>query len=76
MTDRGYGMGCACADYDGDGHVDIYVTNVSKNILYRNKGDHTFEDVTDLAGVGDTGWANARRNQFRETPDAEVYGPR
>src|SRR6267143_633424 len=27
-----YGMGCACADYDNDGHVDIYVTNLGRNI--------------------------------------------
>ena len=48
----GYGMGCTAADYDGDGHVDLYVTNYGPNVLYRNRGDGTFEDVTAKAGVG------------------------
>ncbi len=51
VGDRGYGMGCTAADYDGDGHVDLYVTNYGPNVLYRNRGDGTFEDVTAKAGV-------------------------
>jgi hypothetical protein len=50
---KGYGMGCAFADYDNDGFVDIYVTNVGPNVLYHNNGDGTFTDVTARAGVGD-----------------------
>lgn len=52
-----YGMGCAVADYDGDGHPDLYVTNYGTNILYRNRGDGTFEDVTSRAGVAGGGWS-------------------
>ncbi len=33
VGDTGYGMGCACGDYDNDGDVDLYVTNVGANIL-------------------------------------------
>jgi hypothetical protein len=59
----GYGIAAVAADYDNDGYVDLYVVNVnrvrdavlSKNILYHNRGNGTFEDVTDKAGVGDTG---------------------
>jgi hypothetical protein len=48
-----HGCGVAVADFDGDGHDDIYFCNqLGKNALYRNKGDGTFEDVTDKAGVG------------------------
>jgi hypothetical protein len=48
-----HGCGLAVADYDGDGHDDIYFCNqLGKNALYRNKGDGTFEDVTEKAGVG------------------------
>jgi len=54
-----YGMGCACADYDGDGLVDIYVTNLGTNILYRNSGDGTFKDVTREAGVGNVSWGTS-----------------
>ena len=36
--DRGYAMGVATADYDGDGDTDLYVTNVGPNVLLRNDG--------------------------------------
>ena len=54
-----YGQGVACADYDNDGNVDLYVTNFGANVLYRNNGDGTFTDVTDTAGVGDPGWSSS-----------------
>jgi enediyne biosynthesis protein E4 len=47
-----HGCGVAIGDYDGDGLDDIYFVNqLGKNALYRNKGDGTFEDVTEQAGV-------------------------
>ncbi|HTE91576.1 MAG TPA: CRTAC1 family protein [Terriglobales bacterium] len=54
-----YGMGCACGDYNGDGWVDIYVTNVGTNVLYRNNGNGTFTDVTREAGVGGGPWGTS-----------------
>lgn len=45
-----YGMGVATADYDGDGHVDLFLTAVGENRLFRNV-DGVFEDVTATAGV-------------------------
>jgi hypothetical protein len=60
------GSGAAFFDYDGDGFLDLYVVNgrprepglgdPPRNHLYRNRGDGTFEDRTDEAGVGDDGW--------------------
>jgi hypothetical protein len=48
-----HGCGVAVGDYDGDGYDDIYFVNqLGPNALYRNKGDGTFEDVTQKAGVG------------------------
>jgi hypothetical protein len=42
----GKGLGIALADYDRDGHIDLFVANDSMvEFLYRNKGDGTFEDV-------------------------------
>ena len=52
-----FGMGVAAGDYDGDGNVDLYVTNYGPNILYRNNGDGTFTDVTQKAGVLATNWS-------------------
>ncbi len=54
-----YGQGAACADYNNDGNVDLYVTNFGANVLYRNNGDGTFTDVTMSAGVGDPGWSSS-----------------
>jgi enediyne biosynthesis protein E4 len=43
-------------DYNNDGLLDIYVVNLSgPNALLRNNGDGTFSNVTDAAGVGNTG---------------------
>jgi hypothetical protein len=52
-----FGMGVAAADFDGDGYVDLYVTNYGSNILYHNNGNGTFTDVTDKAGVAAPGWS-------------------
>lgn len=53
----GFGQGVACADYNNDGWVDIYITNVGPNVLLQNQGDGTFIDVTSEAGVGWEGWS-------------------
>ena len=52
------GAGVAAGDVNGDGLPDLYFTsNLGPNRLYLNKGNYTFEDVTDRAGVrGIPGW--------------------
>jgi hypothetical protein len=54
-----YGMGLACADYDNDGNVDLYITNEGANTLLRNVGGGRFTDVTATAGVGHPGWGSS-----------------
>ena len=44
--DKGFGVGAVAADYDRDGDIDLYVCNWGPNVLLRNRGDGTFEDVT------------------------------
>jgi hypothetical protein len=86
LLNGGAGMGATCGDFDLDGHIDMYVTNMHLpagmriaenpqfmsahpelraayvrhargNTLLRNKGDGTFEDVTERAGVARGRWA-------------------
>lgn len=47
----GYAMGCAVADYDNDGHEDVFITNYGPHRLLRNNGDGTFTDMTAPAGL-------------------------
>jgi hypothetical protein len=54
-----YGLGCAIGDYDNDGNVDIYITSVGPNHLFRNLGNGKFADVTGKAGVGDPGFSTS-----------------
>ncbi|RXH54323.1 ASPIC/UnbV domain protein [Granulicella sibirica] len=60
--------GVALIDYDGDGWLDIYLTNApnvamalagkkARGALYRNNHDGTFTDVTEKAGVATPCWA-------------------
>jgi enediyne biosynthesis protein E4 len=52
-----YGMGVAAADYDNDGRVDIYVTALGRNRLFRNLGGLKFVDVTEAAKVPAPGFS-------------------
>jgi len=51
----GYNMGVAVADYNNDGHEDLFVVGVHGNQLYRNNGNGTFTDVTREAGLAGPG---------------------
>ncbi len=55
----GYGMGVAIGDFDDDGFPDLYVTQLGSNILFRNRGNGTFEDITARAGVDDSRWSTS-----------------
>ncbi|MFO0956232.1 MAG: CRTAC1 family protein [Isosphaeraceae bacterium] len=63
------GTGGAFLDFDNDGFLDVFLVNAwaldeepsrvrekGRNALYRNRGDGTYEDVTDRAGVADESW--------------------
>jgi hypothetical protein len=48
--------GVVAADYDSDGYVDFYVSNLAgPNFLYHNNHDNTFTDVAQEAGVRGNG---------------------
>ena len=52
-----WGNGACVGDFDGDGRLDLYVTNWGPNALFHNRGDGTFEDVAASAGVAAGGWS-------------------
>lgn len=53
----GYGMGVATGDVDGDGNIDLYVTNLGPNRLLKNLGDGTFQDISSSSGTDDDHWS-------------------
>ncbi len=87
LDDEGVGVGNTWGDYDGDGWLDLYVSNrtgtfrpdftpsTEPNRLYRNKGDGTFEEVAVALGV-DQGAAPTLTAAFVDYDldgDADLY---
>ncbi len=51
LAGSGYDMGVAVADYDNDGHPDLFVAGLHHSALYHNNGNGAFTDVTLKAGL-------------------------
>jgi hypothetical protein len=56
---RGWGMGVAVGDVDGNGFDDIYVAAFGPDALLLNDGHKRFTDGTAAAGLGDPRWGAA-----------------
>jgi hypothetical protein len=56
---REYGMGACAGDYDNDGLMDLYVTNVGPNALYRNAGRGRFTQMPDAGGADTAMWSTS-----------------
>ena len=70
----GFGVAASAADYDDDGHVDLYVLNYGPNILYHNNGDGTFTDVSKKSGLADPRWSvSAVWFDYDNDGDLDVY---
>src|SRR5262249_15101455 len=73
----------AWGDFDNDGLLDLYVageyhdqnaTALNLGRLYRNRGDGTFEDVAEKAGVGNAGWAKGVAwGDYDDDGDLDLY---
>ncbi len=52
LIHSGWGQGVCAGDIDNDGNVDLFITGWGQNVLYRNRGNGTFQDETEARGLG------------------------
>ena len=74
VADAGWGSGVTAGDVDGDGAVDLFVTNFGANILYRNRTPDGFVDATGDGGVaGDDYSTSAAFFDYDGDGDLDLY---
>ena len=74
-TPETMGSGLAFFDYDGDGWLDLYFVNSEgPGALYRNQGDGSFEETTERAGVGPSGFGmGCAAGDYDNDGDLDLY---
>ena len=72
---RGCGQAAAWGDYDGDGYLDLCVTNYGHNLLYHNEANGQFSDVAPAAGLGGTSgfWSGVSWGDYDRDGDLDLY---
>ncbi len=57
QMEYGKGGSVAAADFDDDGDIDLFLPNAAgvKDQLYRNRGDGSFEEIAETAGLAHAG---------------------
>ena len=69
------GLGVAAADFDADGHLDVYVANDgTRNFFYRNRGDGTFAETGLVAGAAYNGDGQAEAGMGIAVGDGDADG--
>jgi len=68
-----YGMGVTAADYDADGHTDMFLTTLGPNLLLRGTGGLRFVDETHRAGVGGSTWTDDHNRSLPEWSTAALW---
>ncbi len=75
MDDTGKALGIVCVDFDDDGRVDVFVAqDTQPNLLWRNRGDGTFEEVGMIAGVAFDEAGRARGAMGVDAADYDASG--
>jgi enediyne biosynthesis protein E4 len=54
-----YGLGVSAADYDGDGHEDLYITAMEGDRLFHNEGGGRFTDATKASGIANAAFGTS-----------------
>lgn len=57
LINQGWGMGVAVADFDNDGHLDVFITNFGSDALFHNNGNGTFTDIAPEVGLEAGNWS-------------------
>lgn len=71
----GPALGVVCADYDGDGWIDMYVANDgADNHLWMNQRDGTFRNMAHLAGCARNGAGMAEASMGVDAGDFDADG--
>jgi hypothetical protein len=69
-----FGQGCAVADVDGDGRLDLFVTNIGRNSLYLNSEGGRFTECAEAWGVAGGGWnSGAAFFDYDRDGDLDLY---
>lgn len=68
------GHGCAMADFDGDGWLDLVLVGPNKVALYRNNRDGTFTDITAGSGLRQEGiWQGVATGDYDNDGRMDLY---
>ena len=73
IVSNGYGMGVTTGDFNNDGCVDLYMTSLGPNQLFRNNCNGTFTDVSKHSRTDDPSWTVS--SAFLDF-DRELLAPR
>lgn len=74
LNSPGSNMALTTGDYNNDGIIDIYCTDINANSLFKGNNNHTFTDLAAFNGVKNTDWAwEARFADFDNDGDEDLY---